>query len=177
MLCVIYRSPISSFSNDQKLFEILHFISRFKEEELIIVGDFNFNTINRQIGSAYPVQPRTTLFLDTIQELFLTQIIRKPTKYRKGYKNNILNLVLTNNSYFVYDVDFDNSLDCSDHLRLVIYLNFDITIYNKKRLLYYCSVNYVAVNNYLDSFDWLNMFTGLNVPQSGAPNFGKTWGG
>ena len=36
-----------------------------------------FNTINWQIGYAYPVQPSTTLFLDTIQELFLTPNYQK----------------------------------------------------------------------------------------------------
>ena len=51
---------------------------------------------------------------------FFDIIIRKPTRYRKGYKSNILDLVLTNNSYFVYDVYFDNLLDCSDNLSLVI---------------------------------------------------------
>ena len=38
-----------------------------------------------------------TRFMTTINDLFLEQLVSEPTQYRIGQKENILDLVLTNN--------------------------------------------------------------------------------
>ena len=85
--------------NDKILCDLLYFIESQKRDEVIILGDFNLNTIDWTAGSAYPVSANTTLFLNTVQEIFHSQIIRA-NKSRDGQKGNFLDLVLTNNSFF-----------------------------------------------------------------------------
>ena len=42
-----------------------------------------------------------TCFMTTINDLFLEQQVSEPTRYRVGQKENIPDIVLTNNLYFV----------------------------------------------------------------------------
>ena len=51
-----------------------------------------------------------TRFMTTINDLFLDQLVSEPTRYRVGQKENILDLVLTNNLYFVESVDYCDPL-------------------------------------------------------------------
>ena len=60
----------------------------------------------------------TTRFMTTINDLFLEQLVSKPTRYRVGQKENILYLILTNNSYFVESVDYCDPLGISDDVSL-----------------------------------------------------------
>ena len=64
-----------------------------------------------------------TRFMTTINYLFLEQLVSEPKRYRVGQKENILDLVLTNNLYFVESVDYCDPLGMSDHVSLVIFLN------------------------------------------------------
>ena len=52
--------------------------------------------------------------------------------------------------FFIHDVDYLNPLNCSDHVCLCIYLNFDVIIHNKKRMFYYRG-DYASMNAYLNS--------------------------
>ena len=150
--------------NDNILCDLLYFIESQKKDEVIIVGDFNLNTIDWTVGSAYPVSANTTLFLNTVQEVFYSQIIKEPTRYRDGQKSNVLDLVLTNNSSFIHDVGYLNHLNCSDHVFLCIYLNFYVIIHNKKRILYYRG-DYASMNAYLNSWDLIQVFKDLDLQQ------------
>ena len=49
------------------------------------------------------------------------------TKDRVGQKENILDLVLTYNLYFVESIDYYDPLGMCDQVFLLIYLNFEST--------------------------------------------------
>ena len=66
-------------------------------------------------------------FMTTINYLFLEQLVSEPTQYRVGKKENILDLVLTNNLYFFDAVDYCDPLGMSDYVSLAIYLSFEST--------------------------------------------------
>ena len=92
LLTLIYRSP-----------------SNFNYPNL----DWSHRTVNT--GSA-----SETLFMSTIQDHFLEQVVLEPTRYRTGQSSHILDLVLTNNVYFIEEICYHNPLGASDHLSLLV---------------------------------------------------------
>ena len=70
----------------------------------IVFGDFNYPNINWEIKSLAGISVSSALFLDTINDLFLNQLVSEPTRYRHGQKSNLLDLVLTNHCYIVNDI-------------------------------------------------------------------------
>ena len=94
-----YRTPSSHEINDTKLFSMLSNILSLYHKNIIVFGDFNYPDINWEIKSLAGISVSSALFLDTINDLFLNQLVSEPTRYRHGQKSNLLDLVLTNNSY------------------------------------------------------------------------------
>ena len=126
MLVICYRSPNSTLCNDQTLFNLLFDLAQRNDNNIFIVGDFNYCTIDWNLRVIRSHSESATRFMTTIIYLFLEQLVAEPTRYRVGQKKNILDLVLTNNLYFVEVM--------SGHICLLIYLNFDST-HNSKLYL------------------------------------------
>ena len=79
LLGVCYRSPNSSADNDNNLLNLLNSMSRTKIDNIVIVGHFNYNMINCNLKSVTALSPSATAFLNTINDLFLEQLISEPT--------------------------------------------------------------------------------------------------
>ena len=104
----------------------------------IFVGDFNYCTIDWNMRVIRSHSESANSFMTTINYLFLGQLVSEPTRYRVGQKENILDLVPTNHLYFVESVDYCDPLGMSDHVSLLIYLNFESThISNLPKRMYY----------------------------------------
>ena len=65
-------------------------------KNIIVFGNFNYPDINWEIKSLADIMVPSTLFLDTINDLFLNQLVSEPTRCRHGQKSNLLDIVLTN---------------------------------------------------------------------------------
>ena len=102
--------------------------------------------------------------MTTIIYLFLEQLVSEPTRYRVGQKKNIRDLVLTNN-FFVESVDYCDPLGMSDHVSLLIYLNFESTPISKlpKRMFY--NGNYILINEFFNGFNWTLLLDTLNTQE------------
>ena len=123
-MVICYRSPNSTLCNDQKLLDPFFDLAQIDYNNIFIVGDFNYCTIDWNLRLIRSHSESATRFMTTINYLFLKQLVSKRTRYRVGQKETILNLVLTNNFYFVESVDYCDPLGMSDHVSLLIYLNF-----------------------------------------------------
>ena len=117
----MYRSPNSSEENNNMLVKMLESLSINKPRNLIILGDFNFPSIDWSsstcIGSATTVQQK---FLDILQENFWQQLIDQPTRVRGTDRPSILDLLITNESSLIDKIDYTPPLGNSDHLMLEI---------------------------------------------------------
>ena len=166
LLVVCYRSPNSPIVNDGKLFELLTNLVQRNYSNIVIVGDFNFCNIYWNLKCIKTPSESASHFLNTVNDLFLEQLVSEPTRYRVGQIQNILDLVLTNNCYFVDSIDYCDPLGKSDHISLVISLNFELShnaMVNRK--LYYKG-DYVAMRIYFDALDWFIIMETLNTQQS-----------
>ena len=99
----------------------------------------------------------------TIIDLFLEQPVSEPTRYRVGQKENILDLVLTNNLYFVESVDYCDPLGMSDHVSLIIYSNFESTHICKLPKRMYYHGNYILMKEFFNGFNWTLLLDALNT--------------
>ena len=100
----VYRSPNSTVENNNRLNDFIRSIP----EHSIIVGDFNFPSIDWELMSG---NSQARDFLDAIEEKFLTQHVDFPT--HDG--GNLLDLVLSNIPQRIISVSDCGKLANSDH--------------------------------------------------------------
>ena len=108
---VIYRSPNSPPENNIKLIEV---ISKFKNSNLVIVGDFNYGNINWDLLEG---DRDSTPFLECVLASNLTQLVEYPTR-----GNAMLDLVLSNQPEIMSPIIHAGSLGSSDHDLLTFHL-------------------------------------------------------
>ena len=165
LLVICYRSPNSTLCNDQKLFDLLLDLAQRNYNNIFIVGDFNYCTIDWNLRVIRSHSESATRFMTTINDLFLEQLVSEPTRYRVGQKENILDLVLTNNLYFVESIDYCDPLGMSDHVSLLIYLNFESTHNSKLPKRMYYNGNYILMNEFFNGFNWTLLLDTLNTQE------------
>ena len=118
MLGVCYIPP-----NDQEADTRLQYVSRQTCEtyrHCIIVGDFNNRTIDWDIAEA---EARDQAFLDTVQDCFLTQHVRQPTR-----GDNILDLIFSSEEKMVEDVRILPPLANSDRNAISFRMKIKATV-------------------------------------------------
>ena len=98
------------------------------------------------------------MILEAIDKLNVTKA-PGPTWYRVGQKENILDLVLTNNVYVVESVDY------CDHVSLLIYLNFESTYNSKLPKRMYYNGNCILRNELFNGFNWTLLLDALNTQE------------
>ena len=80
------------------------------------MGDFNFPHINWDSLCVFDgASSITQLFLDAVQDAFLTQHVFQPTRHRIGQVSSILYLIFTHGPYSVNNVIHLAPLGHSDH--------------------------------------------------------------
>ena len=82
-----------------------------------ICGDFNMPTINWNdtIADMQGMTPLATSFVDTIDDLFLTQHINQPTRKRGTDRESTLDLVLTDHQQIIKVSTITPPIGKSDH--------------------------------------------------------------
>ena len=109
----IYKSPSSSDVNNTELINLLHSAEFEKFDHVCIVGDFNFPDIDwvyfSQIGEG------ERKFIDAIQDAFMYQMVKKPTRNKEGQKASVLDLVIVNNGCLVSDIEHCSPIGKSNH--------------------------------------------------------------
>ena len=101
---VVYRPPKSDHRRDQELFELMRKSDSIKCTHKLIVGDFNFPTID---WDNFQFQPCCDDFIDTILDLNLSQHVLKPTR-----NEAILDLIFSSDPNLVSNVGIIEPLGC-----------------------------------------------------------------
>jgi len=116
-LGAFYRSPNSSVENDDKLLVLLEQIKYIIPGKVLLVGDFNFSSINwlnLTVGCSHNLNSSAYKFLECLNENFLLQHVLFPTRARGLQTPHILDLVISNGE-FVEDILYMSPLGKSDH--------------------------------------------------------------
>ena len=163
-----YRSPNSSVDNNELLLSILDEVNSIQCSFTIIVGDFNLKEID---WPNFCVHTRTDHLaykvFDKINDLFYDQLVKEPTRHRRGEQPNLLDWVLTNNAELVENLKVGSPLgEKGDHNS--IYLDIIIpsnNVYCPEKLNLYKG-NYSAMKDYLEKIPWNNLLNNKTCNES-----------
>ena len=85
----IYRSPSSVARNNEALCKLLRSATYAGYDQVLIVGDFNLPNIDWETKMFLDASTHFShVFVETIQDCYLSQEVSEPTRYREG--NHIL---------------------------------------------------------------------------------------
>ena len=160
---VYYRPPYYTFTDEQYLDLSLQCLSSLltnTTSPIILMGDFNFPKVDWTHYSA-PENPLYNKFMTFVNENGLSQFVLQPTR-----QDNILDLVFTNASNLISDLQVDYTFSTSDHQLVKFSVNAgdsEVIATNNQDdgLLYYdfACADYDAMATYLSNVDWFYEFS------------------
>ena len=150
LISCIYRSPSSSYKNNDNINKLINDISSSKARFKLLVGDFNYADINWNKWEGHNVASNN--FLHTIQGNFLLQHVTSPTRARGTNEPSLLDLVISNDD-FVDSIEYLSPLGKSDHSVLSISCNIQQQLENYGIKLNYSKGNYDGLREFL-TCDW-----------------------
>ena len=113
---VVYRSPNSAGENNEKLLTMLRLAATIRCDYLTICGDFNLPRIDwNTIQCLDSKGAFSHEFLNTIEDLSLSQHATKPTRIR-GEQRSCLNIIFTDEENMVEEVEELPPIGKSDHV-------------------------------------------------------------
>ena len=146
-----YRSPNSSPENNLALCNLLKSLGpASKYSHMLLLGDFNYKSIDWQTGTIHSNYNDEELFYDSVQDAYLYQHVQEPTRARgTRIQPSLIDLIFTNEETMVSEIKFHSPLGSSDHC--VITFNYlcytEIKDVSKKSKFVYDRGNYEALKN------------------------------
>lgn len=119
-----YRPPAYSAHDVEYLKHLVCAISDLclKASQVIIMGDFNLPNVDWDNYSA-PNEPCYNLFMSFVNNNGLQQYVSEPTRF-----GNVLDLILTFNTYLISDVSVQCPFSTSDHNMIIVLLPLSPTV-------------------------------------------------
>ena len=112
----IYRSPNSNLDNNLKLSLLLDKITGTKHNHLLLTGDFNMKEINwNSLEVNASANHFAHVLFDTVNNNFLSEVVKQPTRQRGSDNPSALDWVLTENESNIENLYLESPLGSSDH--------------------------------------------------------------
>jgi len=152
----VYRSPTSSRENNIRLNHLFQKALDTNHTHILITGDFNYGTINWELQqSPDSIDQCSSLFLESVKDLFLFQHVAETTRHRMGQSSTRLDLIFTNEINMVTDLEYLPPLGASDHsclsFKLLCYTDFKP--FDEPRPSFYKG-DYPSMRDDLKSVNW-----------------------
>lgn len=152
ILCVYRPRPSPS---DSQLCSLLKDLTN-KKKNLFVVGDFNMPDVRWPLSSSRDYNSPSGLYVDTIRENNLLQLVSEPTRFRSGQTPSLLDLILVNDPDLVAYHEVLPPFGRSDHVTLSCKIQLNITEPKKvtKRVKV---IDYEQLNANLENVDWVSI--------------------
>ena len=167
ILGCIYRSPSSTVENNNNLQSLLEEVSNIGHDYLIIVGDFNCKEIDWPTKTVLVNEDHISYqIFDKLNDLFLTQHVMEPTRFRVGNKPSMFDWIVSEHEHTIENIRVNEPIGISDHA----VLNFSIGINTHEddgvtRLAYFRG-NYEQFRNDLEAIEWEEIFHEKTVQEN-----------
>ena len=169
-LCaVIYRSPSEKNHSAVRNF-LKEIASQIQYQHILLMGDFNYPEINWEShhANASDIHP-AILFLEVVNDCYLSQHIQEPTRYRQNQTSNCLDLVFTDNENSIDKLTYEDPLGASDHIvirfKYALHSEFVHNNYYKSNSYSYNIGDYAKLRGIFDGVDWDREFKGLGAKE------------
>ena len=167
ILGLIYRSDdqCSDIDNDNLNKQIELVCKKYHNEKVIITGDFNFPDIDwHHEHSNKGEGHKSSKFLKTIHENFLSQSVEEPTHHKPNSTPSLIDLILCNDPDFISDVSLFAPLGKSHHsiLSFSIPMLKNVNIENITMKYQWSKGNYEQMRKDMDKIKWDDMYKGAN---------------
>ena len=155
---IIYRSPNCTEDESTNVNKLISLISdKHCKEQVTIVGDFNYRDINWKDDKCDKAENhKASKFLECIHKNYLHQLILEPTHHRGTQTPSLIDLILTNDSEFIQDIEFHPPVGKSHHS--VICFNLNVTLTHKfkesVRKFKLDKGDYKGMREHINAIDW-----------------------
>jgi hypothetical protein len=151
LIGVCYRTPTEQVYGSSIHATLRELLNEVGNKNFVLMGDFNYRNIDWErnvCDSSAPVECK--LFLDCIQDSFLTQHVRCLTTDR-----SVLDLVVTKEPEIVENVISVGKFSSSDHNLLMWTINIGCRVESSTRKRYnYRNMDLVGIKDQLRLIDW-----------------------
>lgn len=162
-----YRSPTGNVINDKKLIDLIENISSVFSGKLILLGDFNFSSIDwSNWSTSCGVNSIDSKFLNCLRNNFLIQHVSFPTRARGSDKPHTLDLIISNGD-FISNVTNFSPLGKSDHSVLLCNCKIETEMQNRLAKFSYGKGDYNGLRTHVD-----NVIKNSDVIK---PDVDRTW--
>ena len=126
-----------------------------KYSHLLILGDFNYGGLNWELQqSSDNINDSSSIFMETVNDLFLYQHVGENTRYRGNQTPSRLDLIFTNECNMITDLDYLPPIGASDHSCLLFnFVCYSCLKQHEPRPNFYKG-NYQVIRDALKSTDW-----------------------
>ena len=166
----IYRSPHSNVTNDAKINDTLKKANNLGFSHVLISGDLNHPSLNWRENTSPPDGNHpSTIFMEAVQESFLTQHVTEPTHHRGNNTPNTLDLIFTNEEGMIEKLKYLALIGKSHHSLL----DFNFCCYTKSTKsrvdkYRYDKGNYKEMREMMTSRNWNEDFRDKSTEQCWA---------
>ena len=164
----IYRSPNSSPENNAKLNTLIQSAVNLKEGVTIITGDFNYKEVDWNLNQVRcgPEHPASVIH-DTINDLFLSQLVMEPTRFRSGENQNTLDWVITDSPNKIGNLNYGPPLgEKGDHCTLTFDLTVTFDRNEKGGNFQYSKGLFNEFRSYIGNIDWKDTLFNKSVEEA-----------
>ena len=152
----IYRSESGSDENNIALTNLMKEIGDMKYPHKLIMGDFNYKLINWSNWSTTKNETSNEYkFIEAVKDSYLFQHIKEPTRSRGTQRENLLDLVFTDDQNRIDNITHTSPLGNSDHMVLTFnYIVKQDIEYKPKNVYNYNKGNYENMREDLRQLNW-----------------------
>ena len=158
---VCYRPEVDEDIILERICHSISSISRHENCDIVLTGDFNFRGIEWE--SLQGTSTRERLFLETLSENLLSQIISEPTR-----DNNILDLLITNNTDSILSVSVLPPFSSSDHNIICAELSRALPRVETqhRRIFLYSEGDYTSLQQEIRQINWEDLFENKSMEEA-----------
>ena len=164
----IYRSPNSTQENNTQLINLLQKAVDLNSGTTLIMGDFNYKEIdwkNNHVKCG-PDHPASKIH-DAINDLFLSQLVTEPTRFREGETQNTLDWVITDSPNKIGTLNHGPPLgERGDHCTLTFNLEISFQRKDKGGNFQFSKGNFLEFRSYMRDIDWEEEFRNKTVEEA-----------
>ena len=153
----IYRSPNSDSANNDQLIKLFEEVTKIKHDHILIAGDFNLKQIDWATNTVSGLQSSYQYkVFDAVNDLFLHETIKEPTRLRGSDTPSKLDWILTENPDCVQNICIGPPLGMSDHSLISINYNCitDKDDSDECSSYSYYNGNYNAMRDEFNDINW-----------------------